>query len=121
MENSVRLHALNYRKLMADDGRIIQITDGENKAVIVFSLTNDPEKLLEKGQWDFVKSENFGRFFFIEKMITTKWTPKLRRKVQEVIQKNFTNFEKAMWVRSKLNKEIIIKVKRRDHGNRVFV
>ena len=113
MEDSIRIHAIEYRKKMADDGRILFIRDGESWAILVYSLTDNYMAFIDKDPWEFRIQEPLGKYLVIEKMTTNKWNRSLRKKIQKVFQELFPSFEEAIWQRSKIN-EYTIKVRRDD-------
>lgn len=113
MEDSVRIHAIEYRRKMADDGRILYVRDGDNWAILVYSLTNNYVEFIDKDPWEFRVQEPLGKYLVIEKMCTSKWTRSLRKKIQRVFQSLFPSFETAIWQRSKTN-EYTVKARRND-------
>jgi len=114
VEDSVRIHALNYRKMMADDNRIVCVDDGIDWCVLVFSITDDYLQFINKDLWRYKFHDPEGKYLVIEKMVCSRWTKSLRKSVEEALQNNFPHFEYAIWVRDKNYKETVLKVRRKD-------
>lgn len=119
MENRVRIHALEYRRRMLEDNRVILIED-ENKPILImfFSICNDPMPYARKETFDYLPHYSNGSIAFIERMEAKTWNKEIRKSVEQFLTSNFPNVEFGVWYRTKFNrtyKNNQVKVRRLAH------
>lgn len=101
-----------YLEKVIPMNRLIVIQkDNEIEALITFFITNDYERLYKKGSWEIPSEDPDGTQVYIDKMIARKWTPSLRRCVQEMLESKFSNTTEAYWHREPFDR--LIRVRRK--------
>ena len=89
--------------------RVMIVFKGELiDAVITYFLTNDYTKIYKKGEWDIPNDEPHGSQIYVDKMICRRWTPTLRRYVQEMIETTFPNVLEGYYLRAPYDRCVII-------------
>lgn len=107
---------VDYTTRMCDNGRIIIISDKDEPfAVLFFSVTNDPDKFLNKGQYEFMSHDPCGKILCVEKLISRGWNKELRTEFESKITEKFPQITHGVWYRyGKVgDRKVIAKVRRR--------
>lgn len=90
----------NYIERMVEAGRVMTMTDEEGlHTVLFFSVCDDPEKYLKKDTWDYTDHEPNGACFYVEKIVTKKWSVSLRKKVEALATQLYPAFSLGKWHR----------------------
>ncbi|MDO8656152.1 MAG: hypothetical protein Q7K45_02860 [Nanoarchaeota archaeon] len=92
--------AFDYVSDMLHDHRIVEIRkDGTPHAIIFFSVCNDYEPYLKKGEFEYLPDNPSGKIIYVEVMIARRWTRELREKFEELLATKYPNFEYGVWHR----------------------
>lgn len=93
-------HAITYFEKMIADNRVVTVaTDGNLKAVLVFSLDYDIDKFLKKETWDYLPHNPFGSILYVEKLISTGWSKEIRREFEQAVVRYYPTIEYGVWHR----------------------
>lgn len=103
----------NYLSEMLRRNRVITVVgDKGMECIICYFLTNDVNKFINRPMWSTPKDDQNGTIMFVDKMVSGKWTPHLRRIIQEEIQSKYPKVEGAIWLREPNNRNVIIRRRR---------
>ena len=108
--------AIAYFTAMLKDSRVIIIRkDYKLYAVLTFSVTNDHEKFLKKGVWEYLPHDPKGSCIYVEKLISTGWDKELRTDFESTVTFLYPQIEYGLWHRWARwgDRQVIAKVKRR--------
>lgn len=92
----------DYLKEMLKRNRVMVIMDGAVvTAIILYFLTDDYTRVYKKGTWDLPKSDDpAGNQIYVDKLLCKKWTPEIRRLVQNAIQEKYPHVTEGFYHRS---------------------
>lgn len=106
---------LNYFRQMAESKQIMCIFKGtELNCIALFTVTNNPEKVLHKKDWEYIRNDDYGKVIVFDYLVALEFTFELKSEIREILIENFPDFEYAIWKRNeytydrtfKANKEI---------------
>lgn len=106
------LFELYLNKMLKANQVIIVKDEGLIIAILTFFTTNDYDKLYKKSTWEFVKSEQDGHQLYVDKMVCSNWTKRVRIAIQRAIQEAFPFVTEAYYHRAP--KDRLVKIKRRE-------
>ena len=110
---------ISYFQKMIDDERVILISkDKVPYAVMTFSITNDPDKFLKKGVWDYLPHDPKGTIFYAEKLMAKGWDKELRINFESLILALYPQIEYGIWHRYGKTGDRQVTTKRRLHNVR---
>ena len=107
---------IEYFNSMIKDSRVIIIRkDYLPYAVLTFSITDEPDKYLKKGPWEYLSHDVNGKTIYIEKLISKGWDKELRRDFESTLTFLYPQIEYGIWHRWAKwgDRQVITKVKRR--------
>lgn len=86
--------AVDYLKMMIEDGRILTVDDEEGlHTFIAFSITDSPERYLDKDDWEYYPHNRGGRAVVIEKIVSRGFNKALRKQLQSAFLDMYPNLE----------------------------
>ena len=89
-----------FERMLGRERVMIMMNDGFPCAILTFFLTNDYESLYKKSEWATPIDDETGSQIYVDKMVSSGWTPTLRRKVQETIEERFPNVMEGYYHRA---------------------
>ena len=105
---------IDYFALMLDDERVILISkEGKLCAVLLFSITDDPELHLKKESWEYREHDPQAKTAYIEKLISKSWNKDMRREFESELIRKHPQIERGLWHRyaSWGDRQVTIKVR----------
>lgn len=92
--------ACDYVSDMLYNHRIVEIRkDSRPHAIIFFSVCDDYEPYLKKGEFQYLPDNPSGKIIYIEVMICRKWTRELREQFETLLTTKYPNLEYGVWHR----------------------
>ena len=81
---------IDYTSKMLDNGRIITLSDESGLlGVMYFSVTDDYEPFLKKGEFEFKSHDPEAKTIYVEKMISRKWNKEIRLEFEKEVMKRY--------------------------------
>lgn len=91
---------IDYCALMLNDDRVIMISEDSNPISFIFySITDEPEKYLEKEKYQYLTHDKSGKFVYVEKLISFHWNKYLRIIFERLITSKYPQIESGVWHR----------------------
>ena len=91
---------IDYCALMLHDERVIQIDcEGKPCAFIFYSITDEPEKFLKKGTYEYFPHEPKSKTVYVEKLVSLSWNRDLRVIFERIIRDKYPQLEFGVWHR----------------------
>jgi hypothetical protein len=106
-----------YCALMLNDERVIVISEDKKPCAFIFySITDDPEKYLKKGQYEYLPHSLEGKTVYVEKLVSFFWNRDLRVIFERIITEKHPQLEHGAWHRASKHGDRQVITKRRLHG-----
>ena len=91
---------LDYTMRMCDNGRVLVISDSQSPVCVVFySMTNEPDTFLKKGDYEYKSHDPEGRVAVLEKLVSRKWNKEIRQALESELIRKFPNMAYGTWYR----------------------
>ena len=95
---------------MLSRNRVMTVFDGSNlECVLCYFLTDELDTFINRPMWSTPVDNEKGHIFFVDKMVARKWTPTLRKLVEQQVSEKFPQVIKGFWLREPFNRSVIIK------------
>lgn len=106
--------ALDYFQKMLESDRIVYILN-ENKphAFLFISITNEPERFLNKSKWEYLEHDKSGNIVCVEKLISKGWDKETRLLFEKLIVERYPQIDSGIWYRWKKHGDHKVISKRR--------
>lgn len=89
-----------YVKKMVKDRRVIAVKDGERyHTVIFYSIAQEWEPYLKKGEWEYATHQPGGCCIYIEKAVSKGWNKYIRNSLKQIILDKYPQLHMAKWHR----------------------
>ncbi len=99
-----------YLSTMLKRDRVLLIeSDMGMECLLCYFLTDTLEPFANRPMWSCPEDNFNGHIFFVDKMISSRWTPTLRRLVRDQVEERFPQVDQAFWLREPNNRNVIIK------------
>lgn len=107
---------LDYCALMLYDERVIMINDDSKPVAFVFySLTDDPERFLKKGEYEYLPHDIKSKTIYVEKLVSFNWNRDLRALFERIVTTKYPQLENGVWHRRGKHGDRQVLTKRRLH------
>lgn len=105
------VHALSYFEKMMNDNKVVALyNDGKLFGILIYSVTNDEEKFLNKNVWDYLESDPNGKVIVIHYLACLTFDYDLRNEIRTYLKVKHPQFEYALWWRQGKENERLVKV-----------
>ena len=93
---------LDYCSLMLYDERVVMVNENDKPVAFIFyAITDDPDKYLKKGSYEYIPHDISGKAVYVEKLVSFTWNRDLRMLFERIIIEKYPQIEYGVWYRAK--------------------